>query len=311
MSWYYVHPSGEIVTGASGRQDRGERINITDYYFLYRNMAIRDGNGLFGAVARFIEALNDRRENHINYRLTGKLLSFLEEPELKRDLPRPAKLPVVYSKKFIHSKLVRYRDGSISATVFSDNHIIFSMHKGDAILEAVRICASFFGKGQFKSETLDFEGEDVILKSEIKGRYMQPMEEENIPGDGDWHKLDPDKRELTGWKHYVTTVRVSRKGRGFCLKITADGTEGVPLAIELGLRQGGKLSGVKKVPGIEDAWFLAEGYGEYRTGGQYIRFGPGQKAHGWTQLRGAEPKLPFCSVYITGYSPIEYTLEIT
>jgi hypothetical protein len=84
----------------------------------------------------------------------------------------------------------------------------------------------------------------------------------------------------------------------------------VPLAIELGFRQGGKLSGVKPVPGIEDAWFLADGYGEYRMGGHRISFGPGRHAHGWTQLRGAEPKLPMKSVYITGYSPFEYIVEI-
>ena len=117
-------------------------------------------------------------------------------------------------------------------------------------------------------------------------------------------------RELTRWKHYTTTVRVSRKDAGFLLRITATGTERVPLAIELGLREGGKLSGVKPVPGIKDAWFLADGYGEYKMGDQRIRFGPGQHAHGWTQLRGAEPKLPLQSVYITGYSPFEYTLEI-
>jgi hypothetical protein len=310
MSWYYVHPSGEIVTGASGRQDRGTMVNITAYYFLYRIMAIRDGNALFGGVTSFIEQLNDRRDNFINHRLTSKLLSFVDEPELRQELPALAGLPVVYEKKFIHSNVVRYRDGLTSATVFSDNHNVFSMQKEDAVLDAVRMCASFFGKGQFKSESLEFESDDVILKSEIKGRYMQPLLEDDIPEDGDWNKMDPDKRELTAWKYYYTKVRVSRKDGGFLLKISMTGTERVPLAIELGFRHGGKLSGVKPVPGIEDAWFLAEGYGEYKMGGQRIRFGPGQNAHGWTQLRGAEPKLPLQSVYITGYSPIEYSLEI-
>jgi len=310
MSWFYVHPSGEIVTGASGRQDRGIMVNITAYYFLYRNMAIRDGNALFGAVTAFIEQLNDQPENFINSRLTGKLLSFIDEPELQRDPPAPATLPVVYKKKFIHSDVVRYRNGLASATVFSDNHNVFSLQKGDAILDAVRLSASFFGKGQFMSESLEFEGEDVLLKSEIRGRYMQPLGEDDIPGDGDWHRLDRNKRELTGWKHYYTKVRISRENGGFRLKITAEGTGRVPLAIELGFRQGGKLSGVQPVPGIEDAWFLADGYGEYQMGGHRISFGPGQHAHGWTQLRGAEPKLPMQSVYITGYSPFEYILEI-
>ncbi len=310
MSWYYVNPLGEIVTGASERQDRGSRVNITDYYFLYRNMAIRDHNALFGAITRYIERLNDRRNDFINLRLTGKLLSFIDEPELGQALPSPVNLPEVYTKKFIHSNVVRYRNGLISATVFSDNHNIFSMHKGMAVLEAVRICASFFGKGQFKSESMEFDGEDVILKSELSGRYVQPLPEEEIPEDGDWDKMDHDKRELTGWKYFYTTVRISSKDEGFMLKISMNGTEGVPVAIELGFRQCGKLSGVHMVPGIDDAWFLSEGYGEYKMGGQTIRFGPGMKAHGWTQLRGAESKLQMYSIYITGYSPIEYTLEI-
>jgi hypothetical protein len=310
MSWYYVHPSGEIVTGASGRQDRGTRVNITAYYFLYRSMAIRDGNTFFGAIATFIEQLNQQRDNFINYRLTSRLLSCIDEPELMQALPAQDTLPEVYLKKFIHSNVVRYRKGLISATVFSDNHNIFSLQKGDAVLDAIRMCAAFFGEGQFKSESMEFEGEDVILKSEVKGRYMQPLSEDDIPGDGDWHKMGPDKRNLTGWKHLSTTIRISRKDEGFLHRITAAGTGRVPIAIELGFREGGKLSGVRPVPDIDDAWFLAEGYGEYRKGDQRIRFGPGQHAHGWTQLRGAEPKLPLQSVYITGYSPFEYTLEI-
>jgi hypothetical protein len=46
-------------------------------------------------------------------------------------------------------------------------------------------------------------------------------------------------------------------------------------------------------------------------GGSGIRFGMGQHAHGWTQLRGALPKLAQQSVYITSYSPFEYVLEIS
>ncbi len=310
MSWYYVHPSGEIVTGASGRQDRGTRVNITAYYLLYRSMAIRDGNAFFAGVAAFIEQLNDRPKNYINSRLISKILSFVDETELKLSLPAPEALPDVYKRAFIHSNVVRYRMGLTSATVFSDNHNFFSLQKGEAVLDAVRLSAAFFGKGQFKSECLEFEGDDVILKSEIKGRYMQPLPEEEIPEDGDWQKMDQEKRELTGWKHYLIEIRISRQDDVFLLEISATGTERVPIAIELGFRTGGRLSGVRPVPGIKDAWFLAEGYGEYKMAGQRIRFGRGQHSHGWTQLRGALPKLSQQSVYITAYSPFEYTLEI-
>ena len=88
------------------------------------------------------------------------------------------------------------------------------------------------------------------------------------------------------------------------------GTDRVPLAIELGFRRGGALSGVEPLPGTPDAFLLREGTGEYRLGGEVIRFGPGRAEHTWTDLRGALPKLDALSVYLTGFTPFRATLRI-
>jgi hypothetical protein len=284
-------------------------INVTLYYLQYRRMALLDQDPMFSAICHFIESIN-RDGEHIDGRLSGSLLSFLDEPELLGRLPAPDPLPVNYEKSFIHSKVVRFRNHITSATLFSVNHNFFSLQHGEAILDAVRISAAFFGKGQFKSEHLEFEGNEIVLRSSLTGSYMQPLAPGAIPGDGEWHLMDHKKRARSEYQHFDTVIRIIQASGGFTLKFQVTGTDRVPLAIELGFRPGGSFTGVEKVPGTEHAWFLRSGMGQYRVGDHQIRFGPGRNAHDWTQLRGAEPKLHAESVYITGYSPFEYELEI-
>jgi hypothetical protein len=104
------------------------------------------------------------------------------------------------------------------------------------------------------------------------------------------------------------TAVVTETPRGFQLRVQSAGTRGVPLAIEISLREGGRLEGCRPAPRQSDAWLLERDFAVYSTGGNGIRFGPGAAPHFETQLRGAEPKLPGTSVYITGYTPFDHTL---
>lgn len=65
---------------------------------------------------------------------------------------------------------------------------------------------------------------------------------------------------------------VVRESAG-AFEIDADvaGTDRVPLAIELGFRRGGALSGVEPLPGTPDAFLLRGEAGEYRLGREVIR----------------------------------------
>ena len=82
----------------------------------------------------------------------------------------------------------------------------------------------------------------------------------------------------------------------------------MPVAIEINLREGGVFSGCEPLAKVPDAWSLPKGYSVYRSGADAIKFGPGAAAHTYTQVRGAEVKLPGPSVYITGYTPFDHTL---
>ena len=96
--------------------------------------------------------------------------------------------------------------------------------------------------------------------------------------------------------------------RGFALRIESRGTSGVPLAVEISLREGGTLEGCRPAPRQPGGWILERAFATYRSNGSAIRFGPGAAPHLETQLRGAESKLPGTSVYITGYTPFAHTI---
>jgi hypothetical protein len=93
------------------------------------------------------------------------------------------------------------------------------------------------------------------------------------------------------------------------MRLRAAGTDHVPVALEINLREGGQLEGCSPTPQVADAWFLKNDYATYRVGRHAIRFGPGAAPHQYTQVRGAEPKMPGPSVYITGYTPFDRSIE--
>jgi hypothetical protein len=108
----------------------------------------------------------------------------------------------------------------------------------------------------------------------------------------------------------VSGIVVRESGGAFEIDADVSGADRVPLAIELGFRRGGTLTGVVPLAGTADAFLLREGTGEYRAGPDSIRFGPGHADHTWTDLRGALPKLDALSVYLTGFTPFRTTLRI-
>ncbi len=303
MTEYYVHPNGEVVTEASKRQDQYKYGSMAPYYYPYRYMALLDHNGRFSAMAQWIERLNRTK-------LVSNLVYFLEDSGLAAELPSAAPLPVSYSKVFQHSDLARIRRGNTSATILAKNFTFFSFRNGEAILQAVRFASAFFGKGQFEGEALQVVEGKFVLTQELEGPYYQPYPEKEIPEDGDWEKMDKEKRPKSNVQHLKSTVTLAEQNGQFELEFDVRGTDDVPLAIELAFRHGGKLYGVEKVLDIKDAWFLKEKMGRYAYEDQIIEFGPGCHAHGWTQLRGAEDKLDAQCVYLTAFTPFEWRISL-
>ena len=311
MTLYYVHPDGEVVTEASRRQDRYTRGSMARYYYSYRTLALRDGNGRFAAMARQIE-------RNVAPRHPGELAVYLTEPEFARPLPPEAALPTDYAKVFPHSSLARIRRGNASGTILAGNTTIFSFRKGAAALEAVRFATAFFGKGQFIGDALQLREGRYVLRQELDGPYFQPLTQDQIAG-GEHVKMAPNgtlaadskaRRARSEVQTLAAMVAITEHGGKFDLSFSIRGTEHVPVAIELAFRHGGMLHGVKPQAEVKDAFLLESGTGRYVVGRDTIEFGPGRAEHTYTQVRGAVPKWDGQSVYLTGTTPFEFTLKI-
>lgn len=312
MTLYYVHPDGEVVTEASRRQDQYQRGSMARYYYSYRALALLDGNRRFASMARQIEQT-------ARPQLVSELSSLLEEPALQRPLPEGEPLPTDYAKVFSHSTLARIRRGGFSATVLADNSTVLSVRKGAAALEAVRVATAFFGKGQFVGEALEASGTRYRMRQQLQGPYFQPLSAERIAA-GDHVRMAPngtlanDSRALrtqSNVQQLTSDVDITESAGRLALTIAITGTDGVPVAIELAFRHGGRLEGVEPVASVKDAFLLADGTGRYSVGADTIVFGPGRAEHSWTQLRGALPKWDGLSVYLTGFTPFTTTLTLS
>jgi len=303
MTMYYVHPNGEVVTEASGRQDKAITGTMENYYYPYRYMALHDNNGQFAAMCRLIEKTAfGKTVPYLHY--------LLEDSSLWSSLPQEEPLPLFYEKEFTNSGLVRIRRGNYDASIISRNPVFFTFHKGNAVLQGVRIAASFFGKGQFSSEEIRNEDGTWVLKKELQGPYYQPFPRENLPGDGDWNKMPRSERPQSEIQYFATRVSITEAEEGFELDVNISGTDNVPLVVELVFRPGGIFTGVEEYGSLKEAYFLKNDFGTYAIGEDTISFGPGAYAHKWVQLRGALPKMDGPTVYLTGFTPFQKKIKI-
>jgi len=276
---------------------------MSGYYYPYRYMALHDKNADFAAMVLYMERAYPQE-------LVSSLVYFLEDPSLWLPLPLPSTLPTNYIKEFPYSDLIRIRRNEMDATIIARNQAFFSFYKGNAVLQGVRLAASFFGKGQFDSEKIEKEGDTYVLRKSLRGVYFQPYPKELLPGDGDWNKMTRTNRPESEIQEFFYEVKIREKDAGFELSFRINGTDKVPVALELAFRKGGSLSSVRKLDHTPDTYLLEKGMGQYQYDNQYIMFGTGVAEHSWTLLRGALPKNDTMSVYLTGFTPFEKTIII-
>ena len=303
MTFYYIHPNGEIVTEASGRQDNSIIGYLQNYYYPYRYLAIKDQNQSFAAACRLIEATAASR-------VTGFLPYFLEDSNLWQELPAPSPLPVNYFKSFANSDLIRIRRGSYDASILPKNTAFFNFHKENAVLQGIRLASAFFGKGQFVADKYQVENGVITMESFLEGPYYQPFPKDKIPGDGVWEKMPRNERPLSEVQKLHTKIIVSETKNGFELEFSIQGTDRVPLALELIFRPGGQFEDVDNHEEIPDTYFLKKGYGKYTQGGDVIEFGPAQYEHKWIDIRGGLPRMDAPTLFLTGFTPFHKKIRV-
>ena len=335
-TYYHMEPNGDLITNNSRRQDQFSSQRIVWSYLFYRYLAIHDNDKDFAAIARLIEGMDDFGESIIS----RSLVSFLENPLLQKALPEPSVLPVNYEKVFSGSSLIRIRRGDTSTTFFGGtdwpfiiasgrSHIpdFYSFRKGEAILRHMRLSCRFFSMGYFRSNGLRRQGERYVLHTRWEVPYYHPLPASLRNERGDykltpsiddrfWSKMDFDNRPVS-LKTLEITVSLTEENGKNNIMFNIDGSDGVPVTIELCFREGGKLSGVRKSDDSYDSYFLEGGTGKYSNGKDSINFGPGSFAH--STIRGLEGekysthsgslRTAGIYVYITGITPFVHELS--
>ncbi|MGI9543808.1 MAG: hypothetical protein ACR2MX_11145 [Cyclobacteriaceae bacterium] len=304
MTLYYVRPNYEVSTETSGRQDKYKVGTIAKYHYPYRYMAIKDGNGRYARIVNQIESSELPQ-------IVGNLIYFLHDPFLQSELPITKNIETDYVRYFKHSKLVRIRRGDRDATIIAGNPVVFSYFKGSAVLTGLRLASAFFGKGQFEGDEIEIKDNEYTLKRSLTGPYYQPLGEGEFHPEIDSFSKQRETREKSEVQLLDAMIRLIENQGKFQIQIRLKGTDNVPVAVELGFREGGVLEGVRPIEDIADAYLLESGNGKYTHEEQTITFGPGIAEHQWTQLRGALPKLEGKSVYLTGYTPFILDLNIS
>jgi hypothetical protein len=280
---YLLQPNYEVVTEISRRQDRDQRATMGRYWFPLRYFAVKDQEGQFLDIANHFTPAN------------ASLATLMEYPEIAGNLPSPVAPPSDYKKEFQELGVVRYRRGPISATVVNQSPTLFALRNGDAVIESVRFATSFFGKGQLTS-----------LDQHLEAPYYQPLDPPQRVTPANWAALRT-QRKTSQVQRLHQRCSVTETKNGFQLRIQSDGTDGVPAAIEIHLRDGGELKGCDQPsPGIA---FLSKGTATYTANGKSIRIGPALHRHSYVELRGALPKQPGTSIYLTGFTPFDHTVE--
>jgi len=304
MTFYYIQPGGEVLTDASGRQDAARTGYVNRYYYSYRYFAEVDSNPEYAAVCELIE-------NEMPERIVSQLPKLLELPELWEELISPTKIRHNYFKRFTYSGVFRIRRGNTDISIIEKNPTFLSFIKGKAVMQSMRLAASFFGsRGQFMSQKAEYAGNRVILSAIREHGYFQPVAEEDRAEDGNWHNMPWGIRELSEAQRLVYQVVITGTDGKVSVDIKIDGTDHVPVSCEMSFRAGGKFSGVTEDKNLKEAYFLESGMGEYKQGDDTIKFGPGTTSHKWAQMRGMLEKQEGNSVYITGFTPFRHTIEL-
>lgn len=295
---YLLHPGYEVVTEISRRQDQYERGDMGRYWFPLRYLAVKDGNGQYALLADHFAA------GHAG------LANLMEYPELSAAGPAVKPVPEDYERLLPALGIARIRRGLTSATlVMGGSSRFLALRRGAAVINAVRFASAFFGKAQFRPTEAVRRGGIYDFRQLLEGPYYQPLDPPRKVRAGEWESSRRSRRRSEICRlEQAASVREVRNG--FEVRVRAAGTDWVPLAIEISLRDGGQLEGCVPVEGVAGAWILPEGStAVYRAGGDTIRFGPGLRSHSYTQVRGAEPKVPGLSVYLCGYTPVDHTIR--
>lgn len=310
---HLFHADGSVVTSISTRQDRGQRMVPITSIDSFHDLARRDGNGTWAAIADriFDQYTPDPASPHYADWL---LQPFLEEPSYREDgLPRSV-VPDNFAKVFAVSGVWRVKRGLLSATAASQHRSILSLHYGDVRLESVKISGSYLLTPNVRAARIEPIAGGV--------RLVHNGLDSGVP----WYHLPTGKhvdydafRETRSERDKWTlpsmdqTIDILEVERGFDLRFRSlGGRERTTMEIELAFDAPGDWDTDDTAMQVSpnQSAILKRGHGVFRRGRHAIRVGPGEYAHRDWSMRESTPTNGVFRVLICFTTPFDRTLEI-
>lgn len=343
-SLYVTEPNGEVESVHSRRQDQTALRYVPEFWMQYRELAIRDGDGRFAAVAALLRE-RGAGQTFGETPLGDRLAELLDRPELARRLPQVTAVPDDFEHHDESCRLVRVRRGGRTASIFggtdlpevhavssglSTNPTFFKMRKGRAVLDSLRLSPQFFSLGHFRAEDLTREGNAWRLSAEVRAAFHQPLPRRHWRRDGLYPLTDDGRfysamdfphrpKEYRSLRTEVLLREVADGGWELAFEVAGSA---VPLALELCFRRGGELvgDGLEPVAGAEGTYQLVSGEATYTVGDDHLTFGPGNGKGGgqppvvdpgerYTWMNGSLTP-DGIRVLITGRAPLTYRMTL-
>ncbi|MCZ6633248.1 MAG: hypothetical protein O7G87_07570 [bacterium] len=309
LSYHLLHADGSVVTSISKRQDRGQKVVLVNMVDSYYDLARRDGNGFYAAVADW---LFDQQPGGLPWTVHP----FLEHPEWREDTLEREPLPESYSKVYPVAGLWRVRRGKMSATTAAGITAPFSLKYGNLELTSVNVCASYFAVSQFVGENFREEAGKVVMTHPGRGSYhdspvyYMPLDEP-VPTERFYEMRK--ERDVYAVPPLVIDLEMEEVEQGFDVVVrTREGLDRVPFQIACDFVPGGELdfdSGVIQGQ-AGDVVFLKSGYATYHIGNDAISIGPGAYTHRMWNMRGSESAPNAFRVLITLMTPVDQVLKV-
>ncbi|WP_322925212.1 hypothetical protein [Paenibacillus campi] len=206
MMIYLIHPSGEVVTDYSGRQDFGQMFTMESYLLSYYLLNKIDRNPRFAAMEQLAADAIQNMFSSANNPLIGMLLY----PRAADDEVQPEALPHCYRRMINgtfgrehyvadvpaagHHNVIRYsrphldfgapvlrmRQERTSLTMMTETSSLLALRHGNVRLLGVQL-ASYFSPGFVPMQTLTETDTGYVMTAVYYKGYNGPIAAEQLP----------------------------------------------------------------------------------------------------------------------------------
>ena len=315
---HLFHHDGTVVTSISNRQDRGNRlvpIGIADSFF---DMANRDNDGRWAAIADQLVAKGVDAQHS-----PWLIQPFAQNPEYRTAELKRESAPDNYVRFYPVSGLWRVKRGKLSATAATGNRGAFAIRYGDVNLTSIKFSGTYMNTTNFEADSIEEIPNGIrMIQHGGQKQLRQHSPGAKKPG----YELPLNKPVPVGTFGEVRGTRarwtlptvdlildLTEVENGFDIHYrTEGGLDRVPIEIEFAFEAPGYWeteTGVTPVANGQSS-ILKSGFGIFHRGNEGISIGPGAVVHRHWAMRNSDPAEDRFRALIELKTPVDHTIQI-